>query len=70
MDDHTGRIDHPTELRLNLGFDLLLKEGIKALEREEFVLYAGEFFLTEKLLPQLSQGLPYSLDHYVSRIGL
>jgi hypothetical protein len=69
MNDHTGRIDDSTKLRLNLGFYFLLEEGIKVFEGEEFVLYTGEFFLAEEFLPQSPQGLPDSLDHYVSRIG-
>ena len=35
MDDHSGRIDDPTELRLNLKFYLSLKEGIEAIEGKE-----------------------------------
>jgi hypothetical protein len=69
MDDHPGRIDDSTKLRLNLGFYFFLEEGIKALEREEFIPYIGEFFPMEEFLPQSPQGLPDSLDHYISRIG-
>jgi hypothetical protein len=69
MNDHTGRIDDSTKLRLNLGFYFLLEEGIKAFEGEEFVPYTGEFFPMEEFLPQPPQCLPDSLDHYASRIG-
>jgi hypothetical protein len=38
MDDHSGRIDDPTESRLDLKFYLPLKEGIELFEREEGIL--------------------------------
>ncbi len=38
MDDHSGRIDDSTELRLNLKFYLPLEEGIEVIEGKEGTL--------------------------------
>jgi hypothetical protein len=38
MDDHSGRIDDPTELRLDLKFYLPLEEGIEVIEGKESIL--------------------------------
>jgi len=69
MDDDSGRIDDPTELRSNLKIDLSLKEGKEVFEGEILLVRIREFLLVEKLLTQSLQPIPHGIHHYRPRMG-
>jgi hypothetical protein len=69
VDDDSGRIDDPTELRSNLKIDLSLKEGKEVFEGETPLLRIGEFLLVEKLLTQSLQPIPHGIHHYRPGMG-